>query len=70
MIKKQRRPIQIRNIRRYHDCEGAVGTQRAYLEFKYFKIVKLRDAKYSLKMAAEKWRQKSIFKRSLFLICD
>ena len=35
----------------------SVGTQRAYFELKYFKIVKMRDAKYSLKMAAEKWRQ-------------
>ena len=38
-----------------------VGTQRAYFELKYFKIVKMRDAKYSLKMAAEKWRQKFPF---------
>ena len=29
-----------------------VGTQRTYLELKYFKIVKMREAKYSLKMAA------------------
>ena len=36
----------------------SVGTQRAYFELKYFKIVKMPDAKYSLKMAAEKWRQK------------
>ena len=34
-----------------------VGTQRAYFELKYFKIVEKRDAKYSLKMAAEKLRQ-------------
>ena len=39
----------------------AVGTQRAYFELKYFKFVKMRDAKYSLKMAAKKWRQKFPF---------
>ena len=43
-----------------------VGTQRAYFELKYFKIVKMRDAKYSLKMAAEKWRQKFPFLNALY----
>ena len=43
-----------------------VGTQRAYFELKYFKIVKMRDAKYSLKMAAEKWRQKFPFLNVLY----
>ena len=48
-----------------------VGTQRAYFELKYFKIVKMRDAKYSLKMAAEKMAPNiPFFKRSLFLICN
>ena len=31
----------------------SVGTQRAYFELKYFKIVKMRDAKYSLKKMNE-----------------
>ena len=44
----------------------AVGTQRAYFELKYFKIVKMRDAKYSLKMAAEKWRQIFPFLNGLY----
>ena len=44
----------------------AVGTQRAYFELKYFKIVKMRDAKYSLKMAAEKWRQMFPFLNALY----
>ena len=43
-----------------------VGTQRAYFELKYFKIVKMRDAKYSLKMAAEKWRQIFPFLNALY----
>ena len=43
-----------------------VGTQKAYFELKYFKIVKMRDAKYSLKMAAEKWRQKFPFLNALY----
>ena len=43
-----------------------VGTQRAYFELKYFKIVKMRDEKYSLKMAAEKWRQKFPFLNALY----
>ena len=43
-----------------------VGTQRAYFELKYFKIVKMRDAKYSLKMATEKWRQKFPFLNALY----
>ena len=43
-----------------------VGTQRAYFELKYFKIVKIRDAKYSLKMAAEKWRQIFPFLNALY----
>ena len=43
-----------------------VGTQRAYFELKYFKIVKMRDAKYSPKMAAEKWRQKFPFLNALY----
>ena len=43
-----------------------VGTQRAYFELKYFKIVIMRDAKYSLKMAAEKWRQKFPFLNALY----
>ena len=43
-----------------------VGTQRAYFELKYFKIVKMRDAKYSLKMAAEKWRQIFLFLNALY----
>ena len=38
-----------------------VGTQRAYFELNYFKIVKMHDAIYSLKMAAGKWRQNSLF---------
>ena len=45
---------------------GTVGTQRAYFELKYFKIVKMRDAKYSLKMAAEKWRQIFPFLNALY----
>ena len=44
----------------------SVGTQRAYFELKYFKIVKMRDAKYSLKMAAEKWRQIFPFLNALY----
>ena len=28
-----------------------VGKQRAYFQLKYFKIVKMRDAKFSLNMA-------------------
>ena len=44
----------------------AVGTQRAYFELKYFKIVKMRDAKYSLKMAAKKWRQIFPFLNALY----
>ena len=44
----------------------AVGTQRAYFELKYFKIVKMRDAKYSLKMAAEKWRHIFPFLNALY----
>ena len=51
-------------------CSGdwcfTVGTQRAYFELKYFKIVKMRDAKYSLKMAAEKWRQIFAFLNALY----
>ena len=43
-----------------------VGTQRAYFELKYFKILKMRDAKYSLKMAAEKWRQIFPFLNALY----
>ena len=43
-----------------------VGTQRAYFELKYFKIVKMRDAKYSLKMAAEKGRQIFPFLNALY----
>ena len=43
-----------------------VGTQRAYFELKFFKIVKMRDAKYSLKMAAEKWRQIFPFLNALY----
>ena len=39
----------------------SVGTQRAYFELKYFKIVKMRDAKYSLKMAAENGAKYSLF---------
>ena len=46
--------------------ELTVGTQRAYFELKYLKIVKMRDAKYSLKMAAEKWRQKFPFLNALY----
>ena len=42
---------------RFFENEITVGTQRAHFELKYFKIVKMREAKYSLKMAAEKWRQ-------------
>ena len=45
---------------------STVGRQRAYFELKYFKIVKMRDAKYSLKMAAEKWRQKFPFLNALY----
>ena len=44
----------------------SVGTQRAYFELKYYKIVKMRDAKYSLKMAAEKWRQIFPFLNALY----
>ena len=44
----------------------SVGTQRAFFELKYFKIVKMRDAKYSLKMAAEKWRQIFPFLNALY----
>ena len=48
-------------------CIGiTVGKQRAYFELKYFKIVKMRDAKYSLKMAAEKWRQIFPFLNALY----
>ena len=47
-------------------CRLPVGTQRAYFELKYFKIVKMRDAKYSLKMAAEKWRQIFPFLNALY----
>ena len=36
----------------------SVGTQRAYFELKYFKIENMRDAKYTLKMTTEYWRQK------------
>ena len=43
-----------------------VGTQRAYFELKYFKTVKMRDAKYSLKLAAEKWRQIFPFFNALY----
>ena len=43
-----------------------VGTQGGYFELKYFKIVKMRDAKYSLKTAAEKWRQKFPFLNALY----
>ena len=50
---------------RYIVLYRAVGTQRAYFELKYFKIVKMRDAKYSLKMAAEKWRLKFPFLNAL-----
>ena len=45
---------------------STVGTQRAYFELKYFEIVKIRDAKYSLKMAAEKWRQIFPFLNALY----
>ena len=45
---------------------ATVGTQRAYFELKYFKIVNMRDAKYTLKMAAEKWRQKFPFLNALY----
>ena len=44
----------------------SVGTQRAYFELKNFKIVKMRDAKYSLKMATEKWRQIFPFLNALY----
>ena len=49
-----------------YDFVITVGTQRAYFELKYFKIVKMRDAKYSLKMAAEKWRQIFPFLNALY----
>ena len=38
-----------------------VVKQRAYFELKYIKIVTMRDAKYSPKMAADRWRQKLTF---------
>ena len=50
----------------YENMQLPVGTQRAYFELKYFKIVKMRDAKYSHKMAAKKWRQKFPFLNALF----
>ena len=64
------RPIPRNSMESDHGCtsriyfdiaDDTVGTQRAYFELKYFKIVKMRDAKYSLKMAAEKWRQIFLF---------
>ena len=48
------------------EAQVTVGTQRAYFELKYFKIVKMRDAKYSLKMADEKWRQIFPFLNALY----
>ena len=56
----------IKIISHYERIGYTVGTQRAYFELKYFKIVKMRDAKYSLKMAAEKWRQIFPFLNALY----
>ena len=50
----------------FHKNVEPVGTQWAYFELKYFKIVQMRDAKYSLKMAAEKWRQIFPFLNALY----
>ena len=50
-----------------HFChKNVIILQRAYFELKYFKIVKMRVAKYSLKMAAEKWRQIFPFLNALY----
>ena len=57
----------VKNEKRYAKRRNlSVGAQRAYFELKYFKIVKMRDAKYSLKMAAEKWRQIFPFLNALY----